>query len=94
MHKHIIILYLSLDVLAGVFRDFYPIRIRLSLENACCFSVSPDLVILISQEAQVLQLPELQLEQELFPVPGTVLGTPPSVALKTAKVDIFRRAGL
>jgi hypothetical protein len=42
----------------------------------------------------VLQLSELQLEQELFPAPGTVLGTPPRVALKTAKVDIFRRAGL
>jgi hypothetical protein len=41
----------------------------------------------------VLQLPELQLEQEL-PVPGTVLGTPPRLALKQAKVDILRRAGL
>jgi hypothetical protein len=47
----------------------------------------------LTQEAQVLQLPELQLEQEP-PVPGTVLGTPPAVALKQAKVDILRRAGL
>ena len=48
----------------------------------------------LSQEAQVLQSPELQLEQELPPVPGMVLGTPPAVALKQAKVDILRRAGL
>jgi hypothetical protein len=41
----------------------------------------------------VLQLPELQLEQEP-PVPGTVLDTPPAVAVKHAKVDILRRAGL
>ena len=42
----------------------------------------------------MLQLPELQLEQELLPVPGTVLETPPRLALKAAKVDILRRAGL
>jgi hypothetical protein len=32
-------------------------------------------------EAQELQLPELQLEQELPPVPGMTLGTPPGVVL-------------
>jgi hypothetical protein len=41
----------------------------------------------------VLQLPELQLEQGLPPVPGMVLGTPPRLVLKQAKVDILRRAG-
>jgi hypothetical protein len=46
------------------------------------------------QEAQVLQLPELQPEQALLPAPGTVLETPPRVELKAAKVDIFCRAGL
>ena len=51
-------------------------------------------IVSLLQEAQVLQLSELQLEQELFPAPETVLGTPLRVALKTAKVDIFRRAGL
>jgi hypothetical protein len=45
-------------------------------------------------EAQVLQSPELQLEQEFPPVPATVFGTPPRLALKAAKVDILRRAGL
>ena len=47
-----------------------------------------------NQEAQVLQSPELQLEHELVPAPGTALETPPRVALKAAKVDILRRAGL
>jgi hypothetical protein len=42
----------------------------------------------------VLQLPELQLEHVWPPVPAIVLGTPPDVALKQAKVDILRRAGL
>jgi hypothetical protein len=37
----------------------------------------------------VLQLPELQLEQELPPVPAMVLGTPLAVTLKQAKVLIF-----
>jgi len=46
-------------------------------------------------EAQVPQLPELQLEQELPPpAPGTVFGTPASVVVKAAKVEILRRAGL
>jgi hypothetical protein len=45
-------------------------------------------------EAQVLQLPEVQLEQELPPVPAMDLDTPPSVVLKQAKEDILRRAGL
>jgi hypothetical protein len=49
--------------------------------------------VFLSQEPQVLQLPELQLEQEL-PVPATRVGTPLSVVLKQAKVDILRRAGL
>jgi len=40
----------------------------------------------------VLQLPELQLEQELPLLPGTVLGTPPGVALKTDTVLITRLA--
>jgi hypothetical protein len=44
-------------------------------------------------EAQVLQSPEVQLEQEL-PVPAIVWEIPPSVLLKQAKVDILRRAGL
>jgi len=44
-------------------------------------------------EAQVLQLPELQLEQEP-PEPATLVGTPPAVVVKQAKVDILRRAGL
>ena len=39
-------------------------------------------------------MPELQLEQELPPAPGTALGTPPRLALKAAKVDILRGAGL
>jgi hypothetical protein len=42
----------------------------------------------------VLQLPELQLEHEWPPVPAIVLDTPPGVALKQAKADILRRAGL
>jgi hypothetical protein len=42
---------------------------------------------------QVLQLPELQPEQEP-PVPATLVGTPPAVVVKQAKVDILRRAGL
>jgi hypothetical protein len=42
----------------------------------------------------VLQLPEVQLEQAWPPVPAIVLGTLPDVALKHAKVDILRRAGL
>jgi hypothetical protein len=44
-------------------------------------------------EAQVEQSPELQLEQEL-PVPGTVVGTPLTLVVKAAKVDILRREGL
>jgi hypothetical protein len=40
-------------------------------------------------DAQVLQLPELQLEQELPPVPAMVLGTPLALTLKQAKVLIF-----
>ena len=40
------------------------------------------------------QLPELQLEQEWPPAPGTDWGTLPSEVLKAAKTDIFRRAGL
>ena len=44
-------------------------------------------------EAQVLQLPELQLEQEL-PEPGTDLGTPLTLVVKAAKVEILRLAGL
>jgi hypothetical protein len=36
-----------------------------------------------------LQLPELQLEHEFPPVPAIVLGTPPGVVLKQAKVLIF-----
>jgi hypothetical protein len=40
----------------------------------------------------VEQLPELQLEQELPPEPGTLVGTPLTVVLKAAKVDILRRA--
>jgi hypothetical protein len=39
-------------------------------------------------------LPELQLEQELLPAPGTLLGTPLTLVVKAAKVDILRRAGL
>lgn len=42
----------------------------------------------------MLQLLELQLEQELPPLPGTVLGTPPGVALKTATVLMTRLADL
>lgn len=38
-------------------------------------------------------MPELQLEQALPPAPGTVLGTPPALVVKAAKVDILRRAG-
>jgi hypothetical protein len=45
-------------------------------------------------EAQVPQLPELQLEQDEPPVPATRVGTPELVVLKQAKVDILRRAGL
>jgi hypothetical protein len=45
-------------------------------------------------EAQVLQLPEVQLEQALPPVPATALGTPLSLVVKQANVDILRRAGL
>jgi hypothetical protein len=44
-------------------------------------------------EAQVSQLPELQMEQEL-PEPGTDLGTPLVLVVKAAKVEILRRAGL
>jgi len=40
----------------------------------------------------VLQLPELHPEQEP-PVPAMDLEMPPSVVLKQAKVDIWRRAG-
>jgi hypothetical protein len=40
-----------------------------------------------------VQLPELQLEQEL-PAPGTVLGTPLTLVVKAANVDILRLAGL
>jgi hypothetical protein len=42
----------------------------------------------------VEQLPELQPEQAEPPVPGTRVGTPETVVLKQAKVDILRRAGL
>lgn len=45
-------------------------------------------------EAQVLQLPELQPEQEEPPVPATRVGAPELPMLKQAKVDILRRAGL
>ncbi len=45
-------------------------------------------------EAQVEQLPELQLEQALPPVPGTLWGTPLTLVEKAAKVDILRRDGL
>jgi hypothetical protein len=45
-------------------------------------------------EAQVEQLPELQLEQELPPEPGTRCGTPLTLVLNAAKVDILRREGL
>jgi hypothetical protein len=44
-------------------------------------------------EAQLLQSPELQLEQE-SPVPATLRGTPLAEVLKQAKLDILRRAGL
>lgn len=40
------------------------------------------------------QSPELQVEQELLPAPGRVLGTPLILVLKAANVDILRRAGL
>jgi hypothetical protein len=53
-----------------------------------------DISVSLFQEAQVLQSPEVQFEQALPPAPGTVLGTPPRLALKAAKVDILRRAGL
>jgi hypothetical protein len=47
------------------------------------------------QEAQVLQLPELQPEQALFPpAPETVCGIPLAEVVKAAKTDIFCRAGL
>jgi hypothetical protein len=42
-------------------------------------------------EAQVLQSPELQPEQEP-PVPATLCGTPLAEVLKQAKLDILRRA--
>jgi hypothetical protein len=42
----------------------------------------------------VPQLPEPQLAQEEPLVPATRVGTPDTVVLKQAKVDIFRRAGL
>ena len=42
----------------------------------------------------MLQLPELQLSQELPPVPARRVGTPALPALKQAKVDILRRADL
>jgi len=48
---------------------------------------------LCNYEAQVEQLPELQLEQAL-PAPGTVVGTPLTLVVKAAKVDILRREGL
>jgi hypothetical protein len=51
-------------------------------------------MVSFAQEAQVLQLPELQLEQEWPPEPGTLCGTPLTDVLKAAKVDIFCRAGL
>jgi hypothetical protein len=38
-------------------------------------------------------LPELQLEQAL-PAPGTVVGTPLTLVVKAAKVDILRWEGL
>jgi hypothetical protein len=44
-------------------------------------------------EAQVLQSPELQLEQEL-PLPATLWGKPLAEVLKQAKLEILRRAGL
>jgi hypothetical protein len=46
-------------------------------------------------EAQVLQLPEVQLAQPPFPVvPATALGTPPAPVVKQEKVDSLRLAGL
>jgi len=46
----------------------------------------------VVHEAQVLQLPELQLSQEL-PVPAIRVETPELPVLKQANVDILRRAG-
>jgi hypothetical protein len=45
-------------------------------------------------EAQELQLPELQPEQEWFSVPATDWGTPLALVVKAAKEDILRLAGL
>jgi hypothetical protein len=39
-------------------------------------------------------LPELQLEHDLPVVPATVVGTPLTLVVKAAKVDILRREGL
>lgn len=44
-------------------------------------------------EAQVEQLPELQLEQPLL-VPETLVGTPLTLVVKAAKEDILRWEGL
>jgi hypothetical protein len=44
-------------------------------------------------EAQVEQLPELQLEQALL-VPVTLVGTPLTLVVKAAKEDILRWEGL
>jgi hypothetical protein len=61
-------------------------------ENAVAHTLKDEFSI---YEAQVEQSPELQLEQALPPAaPGTVLGTPPRLVLKAAKVDILRLAGL
>jgi hypothetical protein len=48
----------------------------------------------LGYEAHVLQLPELQLEHELPPVPAMRFATPDELILKQAKVDILRRDGL
>ena len=47
----------------------------------------------LAYEAHVLQFPELQLEQELPPVPAMRFATPDELMLKQAKVDILRRDG-
>jgi len=47
----------------------------------------------LSYEAQVEQLPELQLEQPLL-VPETLVGMPLTLVVNAAKVDILRWEGL
>jgi hypothetical protein len=64
------------------------------ISNAGPSGARHDSIFSFGYEAQVLQLPELQLEHELPLVPGTALGTPPRVALSAEKVDILRLAGL